>query len=158
MICGVDVGHRGGIAIISCDAKGKRVVWSLTVMPEDIREFFNLMVEHSPVHIFIEKAQTMPKQGISSAFNYGRHFGELLGIIIALKIPFTMVQPREWTRVIHMGTDSNQDAKERTLQACRQLYPDVNLLATPRSKVPHEGLFDALMIAEYGLRKTLGIS
>jgi len=33
------------------------------------------------------------------------------------------------------------------------LFPKVNLLMTERSSVPHDGLVDALLMAEYARRK-----
>jgi hypothetical protein len=156
-ICGIDPGgNSGGIALINGQLTGHRQVIHLGTMPEDLRYLVELFNAHDIAHVFLEKAQSFPKQGLSSTFNYGRHYGELIGILTALELPFTLVRPQEWTKVIHAGTDGDMSAKERTLQAITRLYPSISLLATPRSKVPHPGLYDALGIAEMGIRKILG--
>ena len=36
---------------------------------------------------------------------------------------------------------------------CPWLFPDVSLLATPRCKKPHDGMAEALLMAEYARRK-----
>lgn len=127
----------------------------LMVMP-DIQGFAAKMQwlasEEEDSHVFIEKAQSFPGQGISSAFTYGTHFGELCGTLWACGLAHTLVPPKTWTKVIHAGTKANDDPKKRTLEAVRRLFPDINLLATKRSSVPHAGLYDALAIAEYGRR------
>ena len=144
---GVDPGKSGGLAFVGRDKE----ILELVPMV-GIPDIVDLIYKHQPAHIFLEKAQAMPKQGVVSMFTYGQHFGELVGMIVTLKIPFTLVQPRAWSKVIHEGTDSKLETKARSLQAANRLYPTAELLASPRCKKPHLGLVDALMIAEYGLR------
>lgn len=106
-------------------------------------------------YVFIEKAQSFPKQGIASAFNYGRHFGELLGICGSLGLSVTLVHPRVWTKQMHIGAKTDEP-KKRSLEVCQRLFPEVNLLGTERSKNPHEGIVDALLIMEFGRRQLSG--
>ena len=42
--------------------------------------------------------------------------------------------------------------KNTSIDLCKRLFPDINLLATPRSRKPHDGMAEALLIAEYGRR------
>ncbi len=152
MILGIDPGQSGGLAFVEPCRSGDRLVHELVPMA-GLPDLIDLIYEHKPQHVFLEKAQAMPKQGVVSMFTYGQHFGELVGMLVTLKLPFTLVQPTAWTKIIHEGTDSKLTTKERTLQACMRLYPTAELLATPKSKKPHLGMVDALMIAEYGIRK-----
>lgn len=156
-IVGIDPGKHGAIACISPSygvIKIPRVNWD--PMPEDL----NLLVaslemlldpENDSTHIFVEKAQSFPGGGVAGMFNYGVHFGEILGIVRALNIPHTLVPPRMWTRVMHVGT-KDAEPKKRSLEACRRLFPDIKLTLTDRAKKPHDGAVDALLIAEYGRR------
>lgn len=149
IVVGIDPGKTGAIAYLTPKVEA-------LVMPEisDFAQFIWQLAQPmraENLHVYIEKCQSMPKQGVASSFSYGRHFGELLGVLVAYRIAHTLVPPKTWTRVMHAGT-ALSSAKERSLEACRRLFPDYNLLATPRSTVPHTGLVDALLIAEYGRR------
>ena len=150
-ILGIDPGLSGGICLLN---QATRYVYNLSTMPESIMGFLQLLQgERSNIsHCYLEKAQAMPKQGVSSMFTYGKHFGELIGVLTALAVPFTLVTPHSWQRSIHAGTDAHLTAKERTLQAAIRLYPDQTFLAGPRCRKVDFGLVDALMIAEYGVR------
>jgi len=150
-ILGIDPGLSGGICLLN---QTTRAVYNLSTMPESILGFLQLLQGEraSIAHCYLEKAQAMPKQGVSSMFTYGKHFGELIGVLTALAVPFTLVTPHSWQRSIHAGTDSHLTAKERTLQAAMRLYPDQTFLAGPRCRKVDFGLVDALMIAEYGVR------
>lgn len=157
MIIGIDPGKTGGVCIFS-----EGLMSLLFAMPENIQELigdFRSVIElasssESKLMVWLEKSQPMPKQGVTSVFTYGRHFGNLEGIITALKMPCTLVQPREWTKEMHRGT-SQDTPKKRSLEAALRLAPSVNFLATPKCKKPHEGLVDAYLIAEYGRRQIL---
>ena len=39
----------------------------------------------------VERAQSMPKQGIAGAFNYGIGYGKILGVLAALDIPIVLL-------------------------------------------------------------------
>lgn len=43
-----------------------------------------------------------------------------------------------------------------SIKKAQELFPDVSLLASDRCKRPHDGLADALLIAEYGRRRLVG--
>lgn len=148
-IVGIDPGQKGALVFLDGDTI------ELHQMPDNAGDIVNILSSlSSNDHIFLEKAQAMSiggvKQGVSSMFNYGVGFGTLLGIIAALKIPHTLVHPKTWCKEMHQGT-SEGDAKQRSLEAARRLYPQVNLIR-PRCRKPDEGFIDALLIAGYGLR------
>jgi len=44
-------------------------------------------------------------------------------------------------------------SKELSPVICSNLFPEVDLRRNTRSRVPHSGICDALLLAEYGLRK-----
>jgi len=149
IVIGVDPGQKGAIVAM---ANGGTI--TLHPMPDDalaIVEILRSYADMGDCHIFLEKAQSMPGQGGVGIFNYGVGFGTLLGIIAALKIPHTLVHPKTWCKVMHQGTTAGE-AKERSLEAARRLYPDVQLLRTSRCTKPDEGYVDALLIAGYAKR------
>lgn len=148
IICGIDPGQTGGIAIVNDDAHDV----SVAVMPDSVLSFIAFMRAVAPSHVWIEKAQAMPKNGVVSMFRYGLHFGELIGAISALGYPHTQVRPWDWCRAMHIGA-SGGSAKCRSLETARRLFPHVDLRGGPKAKKPHAGIVDALLIAEYGRRQ-----
>lgn len=153
LVGGIDPGKKGAIVLLGHDG---RVIHSL-VMPEKIIgviEFFEDRKDAGDdVTVWIEKAQPMPQNGVSSMFNYGRHFGELLGAMEALRIVACQISPSVWTRSIHSQVDANLDPKAKSAKMFKALFPDFDAVQ-PRCRVPHEGIIDAALIAEYG-RRTL---
>ncbi len=106
--------------------------------------FFEL---HEPDMVVIEKSQTMPGQGISSTGRYMESYGRIRGICAGMKIPYTLIHPRTWKRV--MMADMGKEKGESILRT-KQLFPHVEL---PLKK--DHGKADACLIAEYGRRMNL---
>ena len=52
-----------------------------------------------------------------------------------------------------MAKGQKFDTKAAALVAAKRLWPDEKFLATERSKVPHDGIVDALLIAEHTRRE-----
>jgi len=151
IVIGIDPGQKGAFAAMH----GDQII--LHQMPDNALDIVALLYsykEQDTCHVFLEKAQSMPGQGVSSVFNYGVGFGTILGILAALKIPHTLVHPKTWCKVMHSGTTAD-DAKARSLEAARRLYPDVQLVR-PRCRNPDLGFVDAILIAGYG-KRTLGV-
>ena len=123
-------------------------------MPSDAIELADLLAKYKGMdecHVFCEKSQSMPGQGVASTFQFGVGFGTILGILAALRLPHTLVHPKTWCKVMHSGTKAD-DAKARSLEAVRRLYPDVQLIR-PRCRNPDLGFVDALLICGYGKRE-----
>ncbi len=149
-VVGIDVGKKGACASVDMDG----AILELIPMPLDLlSRWFRELAAKEPRMVAVEKAQSMPKQGVSSVFSYATHFGEILGHLRAHQIPFTLVPPRTWTKVLHAGTCMKDDPKDRSLEACRRLFPKAELIL-PRCRNPHDGMVDALLIAEF-CRRTL---
>jgi len=101
----------------------------------------------------IEKAHAMPGQGVTSMFSFGETYGGWFGLMGALGIPLRIVTPQAWKRAILAGTSKDKAA---AIAYVRRAYPGVNLLATERSRTAHDGMADAVCIAEYGMRMERG--
>ena len=98
------------------------------------------------LHVYIERAQAMPKQGVTSMFNYGKGFGLWLGLLIGIGIPYTLVSPRRWKAV--MLSDMPKD-KGASLLRVKQLFPQC---ASQLQLVKDHNKAEALLIAAYGQR------
>lgn len=168
IVCGVDPGKTGGLAII--EDGGVRVA-PMPIVPAkggkgrdeyDVRalvRFFDSLgyKARGDVHVLIERLHPMPmlKGGTIANYNRGASTHLLIGICAALGQPYTLVLPQVWQRAMLAGT-SGADTKQRSVLAAQRLFPGVSLLPTERSRKPSDGLADALLIAEYGRRQLAG--
>lgn len=155
-VVGIDPGKSGGIAVLEADGK----VSKIATMPDlaGLKTLLTLTRTASrQMLVFLEKAQVMPGNGLVSMFNYGMHNGEIMGMLFALGIPFELVGPNVWTKVMHAGCTGDRP-KEKSKQAAQRLFPEIDLKNpdNPRARIPHDGLIDALLIAEWGRRKLKG--
>lgn len=105
--------------------------------------------------VTIEKQYSMPMQGIVSQFSVGLGYGALRGMLCGLDITTKPVHAKTWQKEF-FKRDKEKTTKEQALEAIKELYPQVDLFASERSTVHHEGIVDAMLIAEYGRRREAG--
>ena len=149
-IIGVDVGFSGAIAIWRDDCFV--VIQDMPILKDgkhtelDEQGFVEIIdsYDFTGMHIFIEKAQSMPGQGISSTGRYLMSYGQIRGICAGLGVPYTLVHPRTWKKV--MMPDMPKE-KEASIIRARQLFPGLRF---PLKR--DHGKADACLIAEYGRR------
>lgn len=151
MILGIDPGQSGGLALI--DRYG--VVQFAEAMPVarnavatvDVREMARLLTDRHVEFAYVERAQAMPKQGVSSSFNYGVIFGSTLTALAWLGIGYELVQSAKWKRDLGLTSD-----KRQSLDRVRQIYPALTL------KRKDDGIAEAILIARWGLKYGIGRS
>ena len=154
-VCGIDPGKNGGIAIIE---NGKLLCHYAMPTDNDGVDFNKiawLLKKELPNFVYIELVHAMPKNGAVSMFNFGFSTGGLHGVARALDLVVKTVQPRKWQKTL-MGDAKHE--KEDTIRFVQEKYPEVNLLATKRSKKPHDGMADAIGIAYYGFFQEMNIN
>jgi len=148
---GIDPGKSGGIAAIDITRQSTHVT-PVILSGKDVDAFaisewiIHILKGRNNIVACIEKVHAMPGQGVTSMFKFGFVTGVMHGIIRTLGIPLHLVTPQAWKKEILAGTPKDKDA---AIDYCRRVYPNVNLLATPRSRKPHSGMADALCIAKY---------
>jgi len=146
---GVDPGISGAIAIY--DGKEFYAVSTMGLAGKEldltgISKWILDYVRSDHCIAGIEKVSAMPKQGVTSMFNFGFNTGAIHGILASLGIPRYLITPQAWKKEILAGTSKDKDA---AIAYCRRVYPDISLLATPKSRTPHSGMADAMCIALY---------
>jgi len=163
-ILGIDPGLDGAVAWIFPDRAEARIVPTLPAGQSSKRRFdARAMVEYLqcyPVELAILEAVSAAPvagrvQGTTSMFSFGRGLGLWEGILAALAIPHVAVTPQVWKKSILAGTARDKPA---AIAFAQGFFPDVSLLPGPRCRVPHDGLADALCLAEYGRRLRAGRS
>ena len=66
----------------------------------------------------------------------------------SFEIPYQLIPPQTWKKEFSLNK-----SKEKSIDVCKRLFPGVKLLATPRCKKEHDGMAEALLMAEYARRK-----
>jgi crossover junction endodeoxyribonuclease RuvC len=150
--CGVDPGLSGAVAFIRPDAAhpGNRLaVFDAPLVGGEFDgvAFAKLLAHRLPDMITIEHAFSRPGQGVASTFKFGKTFGQALGVIQALGIPYELVSPTTWKKHCKISPSSPKDASRLV---CKRLYPDADI---PLKK--HHGRADAILIAHYAWRRSM---
>jgi Holliday junction resolvasome RuvABC endonuclease subunit len=73
---------------------------------------------YSPDFAGIERAGSMPRQGVASAFKYGRAAGTIEAVVACCKVPSVLIEPSKWKRALHLNSE-----KEASRQLAIQLFP-----------------------------------
>lgn len=166
-VVGIDPGLDGGIARMTLDRgvvdaipmpitktkKGKKTKRDL-----DATRIANYLSTNRAVIYMcvLEQVHAMPKQGVTSMFSFGMGYGTLIGILAALKIPVTFVPPTTWKKVILVGTDRD---KKAAIEYCKVRYAPSHypgLALIPKGcRTYHDGIADALCLAEYARKQLL---
>ena len=154
LIIGVDPGLTGALAAIDIDGNAV-AVHDLPVIRDgklswiDGGALQSLLLDITrgtpleSVRAVVERVGAMPKQGISSAFNFGAGFGSVLSILQARAIPIELVTPAVWKRAMGLGKD-----KDASLNKARLLFPAADLCLRR-----HDGRAEALLLALWRLKQ-----
>lgn len=150
---GIDPGLGGGLAEIR-DFGFVKVIPMPTIGTTkrtlDLRAIGNFLCP--PIDFcLIEQQQVMPKQGSVSGFTIGKNYGILLGILAAQGIPFQEMRAQAWQKAM-FGGRTRRGGKADSIALAQQLFPNVSLLATEKSRKTHDGMAEALLLAELARR------
>ena len=140
---GIDPGVTGGIAVIGEENDATAYPYTaqkLIELCKSLREQDKL----NTTRVTVEKVHAMPKQGVASTFNFGAGYGKILGILEALELTPILVPPQTWKKYLGVTHD-----KQTSIRKAQFLFPNTSLLPTARSRVPNDGMAEALLIAYY---------
>ena len=155
---GIDPGLDGALAWIGPEGVEAVVTPTIAAGRGGRRQHdaaaMSALVAARPVDlVVIEAVGPMPGQGVVSTFGFGVGYGLWLGIPAALEVPHQAVPPQIWKKAVLAGTARDKAA---AIAFAGRRFPGVPLLTTPRCRSPHDGLADALCLAEYARRLLLG--
>lgn len=148
---GVDVGKDGAIVIIKQDGSVYKKKFPMIGNDYDIQELSTYFraISQEECHMVIEDVHAIAGGSAKANWSFSRGKAILEVLATVHKIPFTMVKPKEWQKVVHQGIPKQAKAKDMTLMAVKRLYPDVDLRKNERCRTPDEGIYDALAMAHY---------
>ena len=149
-VFGIDPGCSGAIAVLQSEKFP--VVIAAYRMPTfkvgkstrvDAAELSRILEQFDTGHAYVERVGSMPGQGVASTFTFGHAAGVVSGVLAAMRIPYTLVEPQAWKRRAGLiGTDKDA-ARSRAIQ----LWPTWGELA---AKGKGQAFADAALIARYG--------
>lgn len=162
IILGVDPGLTGALAFFSTASESFKIfdmpTLRLTRNGKNKNELdlyaLARILDNVPhvTHAYIERVSSMPGQGVSSVFSFGKSTGAILGIIAANFIPMTEVPPVTWKRGIGIATGSGKDASRALIS---RLYP---IHSDEFARVKDNGRAEAALIALWGAKQTRSIA
>lgn len=158
---GIDVGKDGGIVIFS----NRDIVLKMTMPCIGnqidlccIRSVFLDYVEND-IHAVIEDVHALFGASAKATFNFGWSLGVLEGLLAGMGISYTKIAPKVWQKEMWQGvvpiykSGKTIDTKATSLLSAKRLFPKEDLRKSERSVKPHDGIVDALLMAEYCRRK-----
>ena len=153
IVMGIDPGSTGGICIIKnikdqlpsikyflkmpiVSIYGKKIIDSQTILAK--------IKDYSIDIAIIEKVHAMPRQGVTSSFQFGRNFGgiESLCYISAKRVDY--VAPATWKKKLGLGS-----MKQDSLDLARLKFGDSDLW---KVKGNH-GIAEAALLALYWIEE-----
>lgn len=175
-IVGVDLGLGGGIASVPVNTVSDALtlgsiarVWRMPTLPApkgkgrvyDLPGLLDRLDSWAPDHVFIEAGQlrgAMPgRSSKQAAVSLARCQALFEMVCCAKGYPYTIVRAGTWQRTMFAGLGKVRDTKAASISRVAQLFPDVNLIPDGCKK-QHDGLADALLLAEFGRRQLKGAS
>lgn len=160
MIVGIDNGVSGAIAILSGEIHAAPV--AMTPMPVQItkkgrevdvaaiKAWLSKFGEWKDMRVIIEEPGG--SKSASAAASMAHSFGAIRGALAWAGISTVRITPQRWQKEM-LGKCA--DNKAAALTKARELWPAESWLASPLCRVAHDGMVDAVLIAEFGRIKKL---
>lgn len=158
---GIDIGKKGAVAIWD----GKKYISHKMPMIKDQVDYaglYNLLAEFEGFNgiVVFEKLGVIFGTSKKTAFSMGHQAGAIEMLCIALAMPFVKVPAKSWQAEMFKGVEeikvsgskTKRDTKAMALVAIKRLVPRLPLTFGKATK-PHDGLVDAVLMAEYAKRK-----
>ena len=167
---GIDPGKLGFIAAMSDD---ELTFYSISDHSDlEIADFIG-QYKSRQCHVVIEDVHAVFGSSAGATFEFGKIKGFLVGLLVAHKIPYTLVQPKEWQGEIWTNADmvvshkkvkrkdgkeinrKETDTKATSINAAQRLFPSVDFRRSERCRKIDDNKVDALLMAEYARRNNL---
>lgn len=154
MIIGVDPGLHGAVALYRSekdfgvfDMPTFELVRNNKKKHElDPHTLARLLTPYRLATAWLEQVGSMPGQGVSSVFSFGKSYGIVIGVLATLGIPYNFVTPQVWKKAMQVPA-----SKDAARARASQLLP---LHTNKWNLVKHDGRAEAALIALYGFRQT----
>lgn len=168
---GIDPGSLGFISVLH--PSGEREYLSIKdSSAQELAAFLQEKKQNSAALMAImEEVHSVHGSSAAATFSFGEINGILKGILTALKIPYSLVQPKEWQNCIWINQDKVYkagkvnpktgkvskviDTKPTSMNAATRLFPEIDFRRSPSCKKLDDNKVDSVLICEYARRNNL---
>lgn len=168
---GIDVGSKGFITVNSQNG-----MYFYSIEDNDYYQLANILRDIKELYpnivCAIEEVHAIFGSSAKSTFSFGEINGLLKGLLIANKIPYHLVPPKKWQSEMWDNKDmvvtykpitikgkqvmkKDVNTKQTSYNACKRIFPDIDLRKTQRCKKFDDNKVDSILISEYARRKNL---
>jgi crossover junction endodeoxyribonuclease RuvC len=154
MIAGIDPGLTGALFFLDphSPTNGEAVDLPIHLLVRggkkkrelDVAGLVGILAAHRIEHAFVEAVSSMPNQGVSSSFAFGKCFGAILGCLASHAVPLTLVSATAWKKALQVPK-----AKDGSRARASQLIPEAS---SQWALKKHHGRAEACLLAIYGCR------
>lgn len=155
-VIGVDPGITGAVVVLNMDGGleaacvcpsiptgvGNKRDYDIDGMRRLIEPYSLLAGKQS--RCAVELVGPMPKQGVTSMFNFGMGYGIWKGIITSHLMQMTLVKPKRWQDEMLAGYPRGDAVKQSAVRVAKARWPDI-----PIKLKKDWGIADAALIAEW---------
>lgn len=168
---GIDPGSKG---FISTQING---AWEhFSIEDNDLYQlskiFQEMRSEHQNIACVMEDVHAIFGSSAKSTFQFGFNKGFLVGLLAANQIPYTLIPPKQWQRVLWGNADivvtyktikvkgkdvSKKDVntKQTSINCAKRLFPTIDLRKNERCKKIDDNKVDSMLLCEYARRMNL---
>jgi Holliday junction resolvasome RuvABC endonuclease subunit len=159
---GIDPGLKGGFAVVSGDKiRYKMAMPTLSFTTRDCKtktgidragvlSFLATLPPHT--HVAIEEQEAFRSQDITSTCTTCKNYGMLLMALTVARCFVTEVPSSVWQAhfgIVSVKKGDHETTKVQAYRICRLHYPYESFRKSQRAFTPHDGIVDAVLIAEY---------
>ena len=156
-IIGIDPGATGGFAVLSSGGTLREVVALPTFGAETDTIGLAALLEavDQPDRLYVGVEEPFANRAASSVsqLNQGIGFGQILGVLGALRIRHERIRPLDWKREMHMPMGKDLTAKQKkdaSRHMAMQMWPAFHETFDLKK---NDGLAEAALIAEAARRR-----
>ena len=170
---GIDCGINGAIVDIGVDGKNPKSVAMPTLIENGkkkhdlfaISQFFkrvsvDFQSNYKARPFFIVEDPGHHAPSASGLRSMTLSFAYIEACIVCCQLSYETVSSRSWQKsfwnkkeAVEIGEEYN--TKKMASRAARSIWPDFDFRKNERSRIDHDGIVDAALIAEYGRRHNL---
>lgn len=163
-VIGIDPGNEGALAFLDEESV---ILEPMPLRPDgkpDLVELSRLLAHYAPqaTRVYLEVPGIRPRQSPQTTAPQWRTFGRIEGVLAVLRAPVFLIRPEVWSKEYSHGvTEKDKHKRYQAIKKARReiaakLYPGIDLRKNDKSAVPHGGIVDALLLADYGMRQLRG--
>lgn len=155
---GLDPGDNGCMSFIHGDS-----IDSFSFKDYDIADIcyeLSVINERETCYAVVEDVHAVFGSSAKATFQFGYNKGWIIGMLAALRIPYSLIPPKTWQSCVWERCDKVMDGKkvktkETSINCAKRIFPNVSLRRSSRCTKPDDGICDSLLMAEYARRNNL---